>query len=153
MTERSLSGLGEWKPTPEIKVLEALGCIADDRIRLTEDGAEVISSDGTRKYKVVFDGESIGSTDNGTRFRGYMGYPIIAYLMVKGLLPYDEKIAQGLKGFPWRRLNEKYKRYWIVEKIALKRLEERGVEEKRVKEFVRKVLGKLKDLGLRRKEI
>ena len=151
--ERMSSGWDEWRPTPEIKVLEALGCIADGRIKLTPEGAVVTSSDGTRKYRVVFDGKSIGSTDNGTKYRGYMGYPIIALLMLKGMLPFDKDIAEGLKGFPWRKLNERYKKYWIVMRIALKRLEERGIDAARVKRFIRNVLARIEELRLGRLEV
>jgi len=136
-------------------VLEALGAIGDGRIELNEDGARVISSDGSRVYTVRYDQEkgAIGSTDNGSLYRGYYGYPIIAFLMLRGELPLWRELADALKGIPWRRLNEKYRRYWIVEKMVLEKLKERGFDEKAVKDYVKKVLGELKKLKLRRLEL
>ena len=144
-----------WKLPPEIKVLEALGAIADGRVHLTSDGARVASSDGTREYTVRFDKErwAIGSTDNGSVFRGYYGYPIIAFLMLKGYLPFWKELSEALKGIPWRELNERYKRYWKVERLIMERLKEKGFDEKEVKEYIKRVLGKLKELKLGRLEL
>ena len=77
------------KLPPRIKVLEALGAIADGRVRPGEREAEVRSSEGDKVYKVCVDLERrrAYSTDNGPKFRGYVGYPIIAVLMLKGVLP------------------------------------------------------------------
>ena len=112
---------------PRIKVLEALGSIADGRISVQDDEAEVTSSTGERTYKVIVrDDGRVYSTDNGTIYRGYIGYPIIAFLMIKGKLPYDERIAKALSGIPWKRLNETYRKYVIVEQIVLKKAEEKG---------------------------
>ena len=142
---------------PRIKVLEALGAIADGRIELISEDkkfARVRSSLGDRVYTVYVDpvkGEAY-SDDNGTRYRGYIGYPIISLLMLQGALPFDQKIAEALKGIPWKELNEKYKRYAIVEKIVLSEAERRGVKPDKVQEFVDKVYRELKRLKLRKLE-
>ena len=106
---------------PKIKILEAAGSIADGRVRILEDkGSKVVaiveSSIGDRSYNVVIEitgSKSIvaSSDDNGTRFRGYIGYPIISLLMIKGLIPRDQEVEEALKGIPWRVLNERYKSY------------------------------------------
>ena len=155
VTERLPSSSGEWKLPPEIKVLEALGAIADGRIKITPEGAKVVSSDGTREYTVKFDEKAwaIGSTDNGSVFRGYYGYPIIAFLMLKGYLPLWKELSEALKGIPWRELNERYKRYWKVEKLIFERLKEKGFDEREVKTYIKKVLNKLKELKLGRLEL
>ena len=152
-TEPSRSSLaGEWKLPPEIKELEALGAIGDGRIHLNGEEARVISSDGSRQYLVKFDPDlrAVGSTDNGSVFRGYYGDPVIAFLMLKGLLPFRRDLADALKGIPWREWNERYKRYWLVEKIVLDRLKDRGFNPSEVKQYIKEVLKKLKELGLRR---
>jgi len=135
-----------WKLPPRIKVLEALGCIADDRIQLiAENEAKVVSSTGERTYSVKWDGnKAIFSDDNGSIYRGYLGYPSIAFLMKKGVLPFDEKIAEGLKGIPWKRLNERYKKYWIVESIVKRKLERKGIDSKYVDAFVKRVMEAIK---------
>jgi len=135
---------------PRIKVLEALGSIADGRIRLMDGGrAEVVSSDGSRRYNVWVssDGRKAYSTDNGTVYRGYVGYPIIAVMMVKGLLPYREDLAKALRGIKWRALNEKYKRYWIVEKIVKSIASKRGVRPEDIDAFVKETLNALRKLS------
>ena len=134
---------------PRIKVLEALGSIADGRINVLDNEAEVISSTGERKYRViVYDDGRVYSTDNGTIYRGYIGYPIIALLMIKGKLPYDERIAKALSGIPWKRLNETYRKYVIVEQIVLKKAEEKGVPRQVIMDFVNIVMKKLQSMKL-----
>jgi hypothetical protein len=135
---------------PRIKVLEALGSLADGRVRLLPDGsAEVVSSDGTRRYSVWVssDGRRAYSTDNGTAYRGYVGYPIIAVMMLRGILPYRKELAEALRGIRWRSLNEKYKRYWVVEKIVKSIASKRGVRPKEIDEFVDEVMEALRKLS------
>ncbi len=62
----------------------------------------------------------VDSTDNGTVHRGYVGYPIISFLMVKRLLPINEELMNSLKGIPWRKLNEEYKSYAKVMDVIIK---------------------------------
>lgn len=62
----------------------------------------------------------VDSTDNGTVHRGYIGYPIISFLMLKKLLPINEGLMQSLKGIPWRRLNEEYRSYARVMEVIIK---------------------------------
>lgn len=136
---------------PRIKVLEALGSIADNRIRKIDDRHyEVVSSDGTRKYRVYVDLEigRVYSDDNGTKLKGYVGYPIIAILMLNKRLPYNEKIANALKGIPWKKLNEMYKKYAVVESIVKEIARRKGVSPHEIDVFVREVLAKLKSMKL-----
>jgi hypothetical protein len=137
---------------PRIKVLEALGAIADGRVeRVGQHSYRVVSSEGDRTYHVYVDaGRGLAySDDNGTRFRGYIGYPIIAALMLEGALPFDERLAEALKGIPWRKLNEKFKRYALVEAEVKRIARERGVEPSEVDGFVKKVMEQLSKIKLR----
>jgi hypothetical protein len=139
---------------PRIKILEALGAIADNRVKIVSDReAIVVSSEGDRSYKVYIDLEEKAaySDDNGTKFRGYVGYPIVAVLMIKGVLPFDSKIAEALKGVKWRQLNEKYKSYAIVEDLLLRELKTRSIDPEYVKNYVSSTMSALARLGLRRK--
>ena len=72
-----------WKNPPKIKVYEALGCIADNRIEVNENEAKVYSSSREKYYTVKYDRNSIMSNDNGSYWVGYLGYPSIALLMKK----------------------------------------------------------------------
>jgi hypothetical protein len=138
---------------PRIKVLEALGAVVDGRVSLiSENECRVKSSDGSRVYsvKVYLDKGLAYSDDNGTLHRGYVGYPIIAFLMVKGLIPINEEIGKGLRGIPWRRLNEEYRNYEEVMRLIIKRLEELGVDGDEVHAYVNEVMGILRRLKLER---
>jgi hypothetical protein len=139
------------KIPPRIKILEALGSIADKRIIvLDEKRAKVISSEKNKEYFVYLDLEKnvVFSNDNGTKLKGYIGYPIIAFLMIKGILPFDERIANALYQIPWKRLNEKYKNYSIVEKIVKDIAKKRGIETNFLENFVEEVMKKISNLSL-----
>lgn len=139
------------KIPPKIKVLEALGAIADQRIhKLGEGKYEVISSEGDRKYTVIISKNKVSSDDNGTKFRNYIGYPIISALILEGKLPYDERIANALKGIPWRKLNEQEKKYALVEEIIKREVEKKGIKWEEVEEVRNKILESLKLLNLER---
>lgn len=144
------------KLPPKIKILEALGCIGDRRIQLLNDKeAYIASSEYTKNYYVYVDLDSrtVFSDDNGTKFRKYVGYPVIAFLMLRGVLPFDENLAKALAGIPWKRLNETYKSYHVVEKIVLQKVKSAGIEEAYVQDFTENVLKKLALLKLRYAEL
>ncbi len=140
------------KMPPRIKVLEAAGSLADGRVEILDDKrARVVSSLGDKTYTVIVDAEKrlVYSDDNGTKYRGYVGYPIIAVLMKKGMLPYNERVANALKGIKWKTLNEKYKKYWLVEKIVKNIAQRKGVPSEEIDRYVETVLSQLKQLELR----
>ncbi len=137
---------------PRIKILEALGAVSDGRIHvIDEHRARVVSSEGDKEYDVYVDWEQgiAYSNDNGTKFRGYVGYPIIAMLMLQGRLPFDKRLADSLKGIPWKKLNEKYKKYWIVEKIVKNIASKKGVKPEEIDAFINMVMNKLAKRKLR----
>ena len=144
------------KMPPNIKVLEAAGAIADQRVKIWQCNentisASVVSSTGDRKYTVVIKKALVGfrvySNDNGTLFRRYIGYPIISVLMLSGLLPRNPRIENALKGIPWKRLNETYKRYTLVENIILNKIKNQ-VNVRDVMEFKNKVINALKEIDI-----
>ncbi len=135
---------------PRIKVLEALGAVVDGRVRLVGEGrCEVVSSEGDRVYDVVVEGGFVYSNDNGTLYRGYVGYPILACLMAEGKLPIDAELGEKLRGVPWRRLNEQYKRY---EEVLKRIYAERGIERERAEAYIDAVLRRLAAMRLRLKK-
>ncbi len=137
---------------PRIKVLEALGAIADGRIKIIDEHrAQVVSSEGDRVYDVYVDVSKgqVYSNDNGTKYRGYVGYPIIALLMIKGVIPFYRDVAEALKGIPWRELNEKYKKYAIVESIVKDIARKRGISPSYIDLVISRVMSKLKTLRLK----
>ncbi len=103
--------MGGWKLPPKAKIYEALTAVADGRVKLKEgQTAEVLSSDGTKTYTVEWsaDFRQITSNDNGSYWQRYIGYPIIAVLMVLGRLTFDVKAAQALSGIAWKQVNSKF---------------------------------------------
>lgn len=140
---------------PRVKVLEAVGAVAGERVRiLSETEAEVRASEGDRTYKVFLDAAKglADSDDNGTRFRNYIGYPILAFMMVKGLLPYDRDIGMALKDVKWRSVNELFKNYRLVERYIKEELRRGGISFNRVDGYISSVLEALSKITLEKPE-
>ena len=141
------------KLPPRIKVLEALSAIADGRIKQIDENKFVVkSSSGDKTYIVKVDIKEgfVCSTDNGTRFKKYIGYPIISALMIMKILPYNEKIAECLKGINWRELNSKFGRYYLVERYIKNLIFKKAkISSKEVDKFINTVINKLRNLRLR----
>ncbi len=140
---------------PRVKVLEAVGAVAGDRVRvLSESEAEVRASEGDRTYRVFLDTARglADSDDNGTRFRNYIGYPILAFMMVKGLLPYDEEIGKALKDVKWRSINELFKNYRLVERYIKEELKRTGITSERVDSYIASVMDALSGMTLQKPE-
>lgn len=100
-----------WKLPPIIKVYEALGCLADERILVDGNTAKVYSSSGNKYYTVTYDpiSSAIMCNDNGSYWAGYLGYPAIAYLLKIGAIPYSPTSAEILKEIKWKDINQKLK--------------------------------------------
>ncbi len=143
------------KLPPKIKVLEALSAVCGGRVRrLSNRLARVVSSDGSREYTVYLDivrGE-VYSDDNGTRYRNYVGYPIIAFMMELGILPKNEAIGKPIVNVPWRKLNEQYKSYELVMKHVLSILQEHDIRPGEVYAYINQVVTKLSKYRLKKLE-
>lgn len=100
----------KWKQPPIIKIYEALGCLADGRLRFEEGEVRVYSSTGNKYYTVKYDsdGNAIMSNDNGAYWRGFLGYPAIAYLMHTGIIDFNETYSRALAGIEWKEINQKF---------------------------------------------
>lgn len=73
--------------------------------------AKVNSSSGGKFYDVEYDPSAgaIMTNDNGSYWKGYLGYPAIAFLMLSGTLPYDSGMGELVKGIAWKDVNTKFK--------------------------------------------
>jgi hypothetical protein len=116
--------MGAWNIPPKAKIYEALTAVADGRVSLKGDeAAEVLSSDGTKTYIVEWSADlgQITSNDNASYWQGYMGYPIIAVLMVLGRLDFDASVAEALSGINWKQTNRKFRNDYgkAIESILL----------------------------------
>lgn len=137
-----------WKLPPRIKIFEALGSIADDRIKIEGTTAKVSSSDGSKAYSVKFDLENnkITSNDNASKWQGYTGYPIIAVLMKLGKLSFDESLSQELKGIEWKKINSQFKNDWSkTEEFIFE-----GKDQSKFENFAEKIMREIEALALNR---
>jgi hypothetical protein len=101
-----------WKMPPPIKVYEALGAIGDGRVRLEDEyRALVESSEGDKTYDVEIsgDGREISSNDSASYWQGYLGYPAIAVLLIRGLYRPPANVIDALAGIPWKEINRRFK--------------------------------------------
>ncbi len=136
---------------PRIKILEAAGAVADGRVMKLDDKTfKVVSSEGDRTYTVYVDlekGEAC-STDNGTTYRNYVGYPIISSLFVLGKLPYNTEIGKSLAKIDWRYLNETLKNYALVEERVKEIAKGRGMAPELIDKYVDEVYTRLRKMKL-----
>ena len=101
-----------WKMPPPIKIYEALGAIGDGRVHLDDEHrARVTSSAGDKTYQVEIsdDGRAISCNDNASYWQGYLGYPAIAVLLMRGLYRPPANVIDALAGIPWKEINRRFK--------------------------------------------
>ncbi|HUD11012.1 MAG TPA: hypothetical protein VMS08_01255 [Candidatus Saccharimonadia bacterium] len=106
--------MGFWKQPPVIKLYEALGALGDGRVEMHGDHAVIWSSMRKKHYEVSYDEASgaIMANDNGSYWQGYLGYPAIGYLLARGVVSYDSRLAEYFQGFDWKAIATKYKNNW-----------------------------------------
>ena len=105
-----------WKNPPVIKIYEALGALADKRLKEGKDSEgkkewRVYSSSGNKFYTIRYDTDknAIMTNDNGSYWVGYLGYPAITFLMSIGKIKYQQEFSEALKGIKWKDVNTKFK--------------------------------------------
>ncbi len=146
----------KWKTPSIIKIYEALGCIADDRLEINGLEGKVYSSSRNKFYTINYDPKSnaIICNDNGSYYVGYLGYPAIAYLMKTGELDFSERYAKALKGINWKDLNVKHDRNKgrgipnydfeaVIEEVD-SLIQEKGINMREFKSFLEKVAEQIK---------
>nr|MDE6621825.1 hypothetical protein [Lachnospiraceae bacterium] len=89
------------------------------------------------------------SNDNASYWKGYLGYPIIAVLMLQGKLSYDEEIAAYFKGINWKKLNTEHKNnYAEAVKQIMEELEKSGVDCSKIYNEIDKVYKEIEQLAI-----
>ena len=143
-----------WKLPPKAKIYEAMSAVADNRIKITgTTSAEVISSSHDKTYTVVWseDLTRITSNDNASYWQGYLGYPIVAVLMMRGDITFDSRIAEHLKGIPWKDINKRFRNdYEKAVDSVLSSLEERGVDTGLLTAEIERIMAQLGHLSLKK---
>ncbi len=104
----------QWKAPPDIKIYEALGALADERLfDIQEDGdvitAKLYSSSKNKWYDIQYQASEnkIMTNDNGSYWKWYLGYPAIALLLHLEKIKVDMHIAQFLKAIMRKDINQK----------------------------------------------
>ena len=90
-----------WKMPPIAKVYEAIGALGDGRVTIKDSThASVRSSDDSKTYEVEIsdDGREISSNDSASYWQGYLGYPAIAVLLMRGLYRPPANVIDALAG-------------------------------------------------------
>ena len=146
--------MAKWKLPPKAKIYEGLSAIADKRVKILDSThAEVLSSDNGKTYNLEWSENcsKIISNDNASYWQGYLGYPIIAVLLITGKINYNEEIALLLAGVPWKTINKKYKNNWdkAVDEV-LSNLKESGIDINAINAEVDNIMDQIKELDLER---
>lgn len=139
----------KWKQPPIIKIYEALGSLADDRVEISGNSAKIYSSSRNKFYTVTYDPktQSIMSNDNGSYWKGYLGYPAIAFLMKIGILSYKTDLSDLLKDIAWKNINQKFKNDFdkTLEYILASKSES---EKKKLYDFATTVIREIEKMNL-----
>lgn len=137
------------KIPPIEKIYEAYSAIADKRIIMREESADVLSSDHSKKYLVSWRNNTYSSNDSASYWQGYAGYPLIAVLMLQGKLPLRQMIAGYFKGINWKKLNAEHKgKYAEAVNLILEDLQQKGVNCDIIHTEVHKVYETIKTLEI-----
>lgn len=99
----------KWLSPPLIKCYEAFSAVGDQRVELAAPGhARVWSSTRGKVYDVYYSQnlQQFSANDNGTYWRQYIGYPIIATLIYLDELTVDPEVLAALAKTPWKQLND-----------------------------------------------
>ncbi len=137
------------KMPPIEKVHEAYGAIADNRIVLRENEADVSSSDLSKTYLVTWKDKVYTSNDNASYWQGYASYPIIAVLMLQGKLSLNREIAGRFQGIDWKKRNTEHKNKYaeVVDEI-IEELKKSGVDTEEINKEIQKVYKELEGLDI-----
>jgi len=148
----------KWIVPSTSKVYEALSCVADGRVVVDDSGstngiinAKVTSSSGGKVYDVSYspDTNEIMANDNGSYWKGYLGYPSIALLMLRGVLPLNDDYSKALAGVKWKELSTKFRGNFDGSLVEVRNtLVEKGVVLEEFDAYLQEVVDKIKELGI-----
>lgn len=132
---------------PIEKIPEAYTAIEDNRVVLHVDYATVLSSTKEKEYLIKWKDNLYYSNDSSTYWQGYVGYPVIAVLMLQNRLPLNREVSKYFKGINWNQLNKENKReYHKSLEQALTNIPEDV--RKSIDDEMKKVLEEIKKLDI-----
>jgi hypothetical protein len=146
--------MDSWKLPPKAKIYEALSAVADNRVKITSETSAIVTSSSLDKnYTVTWseDLTQITSNDNASHWQGYVGYPIVAVLLVKGKMNFDREIAGHLAGIVWKKVNKQFKNdYDKAVESVLASLEEKGIDTRSIRDEVERIMTQIEQLALKK---
>jgi len=131
-----------WKKPHISKIYEALTVIADDRMEINGNKAKCYLSSSDRFYDIKYDPiiGSIMSNDNAAFYTKSLSYPMIAFLMLIGKIPYEQKLLEIFRDICWEDIYKEFKNdYDKSIKAVLGELKREGEDV----EFIRKETEKI----------
>jgi hypothetical protein len=136
---------------PPAKIYEAIGALGDGRVRLEDERhASVLSSERSKTYRVQIsaDGREISSNDNASYWQGYLGYPAIAVMLMRGLYSVRPDVSRALSEIPWKELNRRFRNDYerTIEEV-MRRAEQRGFDPAVIRAEVEAVLFVLREFA------
>lgn len=136
------------KYPPIEKIPEAYSAIEDNRVTIFEDYAQVKSSNNEKEYLIIWKDNIYYSNDNSSYWQGYIGYPVIAVLMLKGDLSLNKNISKYFKNINWNKLNKDNKRDYSK---SLNQILKNFCDEEKNKIFeeINKVFDEIKQLDIK----
>lgn len=141
-----------WALPPIEKIYEAFSAIADNKVKMSQGSALVSSSDFKKEYTVVWNEGYYSSNDNASYWRGFMGYPVIAVLLLQGRLNYNKAVPEYFKDINWKKLNTEYKnQYDKAVSSVLDRLASEGTDIAVIKDEVQRIYDQIKQLDIKRR--
>lgn len=139
----------KWDMPPIEKIHEALSAVSDGRVEMLDGKAFIASSDYSKKYTIEWNDNIYKSNDNASYWQGYMGYPVIAVLLLQKKLPLNDAIADHFKGINWKYLNTKCKnKYSKVVALILEDLSAKGIDVITVNDYIQSVYEDIKNLDI-----
>lgn len=137
------------KMPPIAKIYEAFSAIADKRVKLQEESAQVTSSDSKKEYLVCWNANQISSNDNATFWQGYPGYPVIAVWLLKGQISYNSEVVKYFKNINWHEINKKNKRdYEAGVNEVLNELVMQGIDTEKIEQEVDSIYNAISKLPI-----
>ena len=135
------------KLPPIEKIPEAYTAIEDNRVELFDNHAIVKSSNNEKEYLIKWKDNLYYSNDNATYWQGYIGYPIIAVLMLKGELSLNKDVTKYFKNINWNKLNKENNRDYkkSLEQILI---DVSDTEKQLIDEEINKVYEEIKLLNI-----
>ncbi len=141
-----------WGIPNRLKVHEALSVLADNRIEVSDNTAKVYSSTRNKFYQVSYDSEtsSIMSNDNSAYWVNQISYPMIAFLLTKGVISTELDNLDVFKNiFSWKDINQQCKNdYALAEAEFKKIIEERGFNIDEINLHIDQIYSQVKNLKL-----